>query len=762
MNLSKLSLLSAFVYLVAVLSLNPVTLPVDAAVSSCTATVSPNSVTNNSSGGFTFSVENTDSVNFKWIKITRPSSNFTIVGGGVGGWSMATESDAITLTGGTLTPPGTQSVSATVEARGGETASADWSIQASDDTGGASPFSCTGTLGTAIEGAGADTFAPVISGITIHEIGDTEAKVSWTTDEAASSTVHYGTTSGYGESTINGDMVTSRTLHVTGLSANTTYHYQIQTTDAAGNAATTADNTFVTSSEQTTIIVTDTVTETQTVTETKTVIKVVTKLIKDTSSPSVALTTDFSAFFSSAPRITGSATDNVGISKIEYSIDGARNWLPADNISALNAKSTTFDFTPVGLLDGNYEVMVRVTDPSGNIRHSEVETLVFDRLPPGVGAALYSLGPQILNPNSQGLIVTQEGLEQTVTLSAVGGPTEIDISSTPIKGKSLGVQNSRVKASEVQMFSLVKNPETGLWSGTLSFSREGTYKLTARAVDGVENKRSRDLNQVLVLPAGKITGCLGPCDQATATLYYFEPTTERFIVWDGRPFGQKNPQKTDKDGKYNLIAPAGKYYLSISAPGYKTLTTNIFRLGQSLPLNTDFKLTATKTLKLGGFALTLPTVGSSSVEMEVVYPTIPEDLKPESSLAGSSLPFFVLESEGKLIYSTSLRGKPTVLTLLSSWAPQSSEQVPILEELSKNSGVSVNVMINQETSSRVEIFKKRGGYTLPILADSSGGLVEALKLKNVPTHIFIDRSGIVKKVEVGVLNKQELLDNLLE
>ena len=70
------------------------------------------------------------------------------------------------------------------------------------------------------------------------------AVISWTTNNAASSQVSYGLTSAYGSSTATSTLATSHTITLTNLTSSTTYHYQILSTDAQANTATTTDATF--------------------------------------------------------------------------------------------------------------------------------------------------------------------------------------------------------------------------------------------------------------------------------------------------------------------------------------------------------------------------------------------------------------------------------------------------------------------------------------------------------------------------------------
>src|SRR3989344_4803739 len=146
----------------------------EATISSCTATVSPTSITTNSTNTFQFSIQNTDSVSYTWIKITRPSSDFTFTGGGVGGgWSMSSGESEVTLTNGTLSSGSTLNVNISAEVRNIAQGNYTWTVQASDDSGGTSPFSCTGTLTVTVSGTGTDTFAPEISSLAVSDVSQT-------------------------------------------------------------------------------------------------------------------------------------------------------------------------------------------------------------------------------------------------------------------------------------------------------------------------------------------------------------------------------------------------------------------------------------------------------------------------------------------------------------------------------------------------------------------------------------------------------------
>lgn len=748
---------------------------VSAAVSGCSAGVSSVSVTPSYTDNFSFNISNAgDSTTANWIKITRPSGNFTINSHSIPDRTVSLNSNDVTVTGGDLPAGFTTVLIINVTAGSTEAASANWTVQLSDD-GGSTTTDCTGTLGTAISSTVADTTAPTISDIVLSDLSDTSLKITWTTDENATTTVEYGKTDSYGSTATGNSNVTSHSVTIDSLSSNTTYHYIVKSSDSSGNAAASGDYTFTTAKAGTNTTTTTTVTSTTTKTVT------VIKTVKDDTPPTISLDTDFDKSFTQPPKIIGRAKDNgdvnPGISRVEYSIDDGKTWMEVDRITSPNAKSTAFDFIPAIFEDGNFQIKVRAHDNSGNITASRSSTLIIDRLPPTVGGVLFSIGPQVISPTLDGLIVVLAGLEEKITLSAIGGPTGIDILTTRsvILNASEGSLANASSSDKLRdssparpdqndneggkVFSLTKNLDNGLWSGMLSFSEPGVYQLIAKSVDGANNKTEKKLNTVVVLGSGIIKDQNGKAiNGAKVFLYYYEPGLNQFILWDGKSFSQTNPQKTDSEGKYQLIVPAGKYYLQISASGYNSLKTNIFTVDKTMPISTQFDLSPFQGIQIGPFQIGWPG-RYEPVIVKLPYPTLPE--VSQTNLTGKEIPFFSFKNEGKEVTSNNFKGKATVLTFLSLWSPTTFEQLSILNNLQDSKEINSVAIMSQDTDSRVNIFKKIGGYKTPIAADADGVLIEPLGILNLPTHVFLDRKGIIRKTRVGVLTREELLENLI-
>src|SRR5437870_5227278 len=92
-----------------------------------------------------------------------------------------------------------------------------------------------------------DNTPPIISSVSAFNISSSQATITWATNQASDSQVEYGLTTAYGSSTpLNSSLLTAHAVTLTGLLASNTYHYRVQSRDAAGTLATSADFTLTT------------------------------------------------------------------------------------------------------------------------------------------------------------------------------------------------------------------------------------------------------------------------------------------------------------------------------------------------------------------------------------------------------------------------------------------------------------------------------------------------------------------------------------
>jgi hypothetical protein len=102
-----------------------------------------------------------------------------------------------------------------------------------------------------------DFTPPVISNVQATNVTATGALITWTTDENSNSVVEYGLTTGYGSTASNSTNVTSHSITLNNLAANTLYHYRVKSTDPFDNATTSVDYTFQTTANVWQVITSD-------------------------------------------------------------------------------------------------------------------------------------------------------------------------------------------------------------------------------------------------------------------------------------------------------------------------------------------------------------------------------------------------------------------------------------------------------------------------------------------------------------------------
>lgn len=731
----KIFAISFLIFNILILSSLIFAAPVKSAVSSCSTQVIPGTIQPSASTTLDFNIDNNGSATVVWVKITSPSSNFTITSGSPSTNSIS--GNAITFTSVSIGESGGQTFNVTVTTGSTETSSETWTVQVSDDSGGASPYTCSGIVNVGISSSNTDTTAPALSSIGVSDIGSSSVKITWTTDESSTSYVEYGKSEAYTSAKSDTSRVTSHSVELTDLSSNTTYYYQLRSADASNNVGLQSGFNFTTAKSSTTI----TKTETKTVTPTPTPTPA-----PDRTAPSVVISTDLTIPYEKSPKISGRASDaRSSIVKIEYSTDDGKTWVetysPDVTVKSLPL-SVSFDFTPSLSEDGNYKLKVRATDSANNAGLSKTETLIIDRLPPLVGGNIVSFGPQIIYPSVHGAMVTLTNFDQKITLSSVGGAITIDL------------------LLEKQMFSLVKDPDSSLWYGTMNFTSPGVYYLKSKAIDGTGKITQRNLNPIISLPKGKVISQKSGevVSGAKITIYYQEPRSKLWLVWDAKSFGQKNPQITNAKGEYTLFVPSGVYYLSIQANGFSTSTSSVFSIKNPTPVNSVFKLKEAKIFRFGPFSIQIPNFSTSRVSINLIAPSL-ENVDYDDKLLNKEAPAFKLQTtDGKEFELVKMRGRPSIVTFISTWAPPAVEQLSVLDKLVKDDEVRAVVVSVQESSFHLTLFQKRAGYTIPIAADQDGLLVEQYNLTSLPTHYFLDRRGIVRKVVSGVLNEAEIKD----
>jgi hypothetical protein len=275
-------------------------------------------------GSPTATVVNSALVNLSWTASTDTG------GSNLAGYNVYRNGTLIT----TVIQPATTFGDGTVAASTTYT----YTIEAIDGAGNKSAKVATSPTSVTTP-APPDTTAPTISAVASSLITTTGATITWTTNEAATTQVDYGTTTSYGSSsTLNSSLVTSHSVALTGLNPSTTYHFRVKSADAASNLATGTDNTFTTTTPP------------------------------DTTAPTVAITAPTNgSTISGTTTVTATATDPGTspslVKQVDFYVDGSSIPVATDTTSPY---SFPWNTTSPLLANGTHTIAAKATDNAGN------------------------------------------------------------------------------------------------------------------------------------------------------------------------------------------------------------------------------------------------------------------------------------------------------------------------------------------------------------------------------------------------------------
>ena len=117
---------------------------------------------------------------------------------------------------------------------------------------------------------------------------------------------------------------------------------------------------------------------------------------------------------------------------------------------------------------------------------------------------------------------------------------------------------------------------------------------------------------------------------------------------------------------------------------------------------------------------------------------------------------------GEVVRLSDFRGQPVWLNFWGSWCPPCRSEAPEMqaayEALAPRGLVMLAVALDEPLSDAVA-YAELNGLTYTIAGDPERQLTgEPYPIANFPTHILIDREGIVRDVILAELNQQQFIE----
>ncbi len=109
-----------------------------------------------------------------------------------------------------------------------------------------------------------------------------------------------------------------------------------------------------------------------------------------------------------------------------------------------------------------------------------------------------------------------------------------------------------------------------------------------------------------------------------------------------------------------------------------------------------------------------------------------------------------------------LRGHPVILSFWGTWCPPCRHEFPDLVRLQEKHAdagllvVGINGRDQERDTKDVQRFVDFFSVRFPIALDKHGSARRAYRIKGQPTTVFIDSSGVIRRIHIGLILPAEL------
>jgi peroxiredoxin len=112
-------------------------------------------------------------------------------------------------------------------------------------------------------------------------------------------------------------------------------------------------------------------------------------------------------------------------------------------------------------------------------------------------------------------------------------------------------------------------------------------------------------------------------------------------------------------------------------------------------------------------------------------------------------------------------GKTVLLNFWATWCVPCEDELPFIQSVSDNWSSSSQLVVlaiadnNNETLDTVTQFIQGKGYNFGVLYDAAGDVKNLYGIETLPTTFFIDKNGIIQKIQVGSFQDQDSIETIL-
>jgi cytochrome c biogenesis protein CcmG, thiol:disulfide interchange protein DsbE len=128
---------------------------------------------------------------------------------------------------------------------------------------------------------------------------------------------------------------------------------------------------------------------------------------------------------------------------------------------------------------------------------------------------------------------------------------------------------------------------------------------------------------------------------------------------------------------------------------------------------------------------------------------------------GKPAPDFLLTmTDGTKVQLSSFKGKPVWINFWASWCPPCRAENPDIQDVynahHESDGLVILAPALGEAADSVTSYQQRADLHYPVGVDSDTQIAANYRVLGIPTHVFVDRDGIIKDMRIGGLSKKTM------
>jgi len=114
------------------------------------------------------------------------------------------------------------------------------------------------------------------------------------------------------------------------------------------------------------------------------------------------------------------------------------------------------------------------------------------------------------------------------------------------------------------------------------------------------------------------------------------------------------------------------------------------------------------------------------------------------------------DAQGNTYQLSDYRGQRVILNMWATWCEPCRSEMPDLDRVHGQNDVVVIGINKGQNIDVIPPFIDEIGVSFPLISDPDGDVSLAYGARNLPTSVFIDRTGVVRIISIGILSAEAL------